>query len=220
MNQVLAGTIALATAALVQASQPPPGITRTAVVDNATAVIAHLRMDPGSRETIHTHPFSAVVIQLTPGEIDMTIDKERERQTHDPGFVWFIPKEAPHAAINTGPNPVEFVTVGIKANRPASDAAPPTPSPPGITRETIVDNADARVVHVVFAPGSREPLHTHPSDLVTVQLTPGRVDIIEGSARSDEERQPGFVKFLTRGIEHSYANVGAQAIELLSVTIK
>ena len=61
-------TVACA-AALTQAPQPPPGMTRDQILDNATALIAHLRMEPGSRETIHTHPFSAVVVQLTAGDI-------------------------------------------------------------------------------------------------------------------------------------------------------
>jgi quercetin dioxygenase-like cupin family protein len=213
--------IGLASAiASVYAQQPPPGITRDQILDNRTALIAHLRMEPGSRETIHTHPFAAVVIQLTPGEIDMTIGKVRSRQTRDPGFAWFIAREAPHAAINSGTAAVEFITIGIKPDRPPAPAAPPTQAPPGITREMLIDNDDARVVRVTFAPGGREPVHTHPNDLVTVQIAAGRVAIVEASTRSDEDRQPGFVKFLTRGVPHSYASTDTKAFELVSVAIK
>jgi quercetin dioxygenase-like cupin family protein len=211
---------AAAAAITVHAQQPPPGITRDQILDNGTALIAHLRMEPGSRETIHTHPFSAVVIQLTPGEIDMTVGKVRSRQARDPGFAWFIPKEAPHAAINSGAGAVEFVTIGIKPDRPAAAAAPATQSPPGISRETLIDNDETRVVRVTFAPGGREPVHTHPNDLVTVQITPGRVAIIEDAAKSDEDRKPGFVKFLTRGVSHSYASTDTKPFELVSVAIK
>jgi quercetin dioxygenase-like cupin family protein len=209
-----------AVTASLYGQQPPPGITREQVLDNRTALIAHLRMEPGSRETIHTHPFAAVVIQMTPGEIDMTVGKVRSRQTRDPGFAWFIPKEAPHAAINSGASAVEFITIGIKPDRPAATAAPPTQSPPGITRETLIDNDDTRVVRVTFAPGGREPTHTHPNDLVTVQITPGRVAILEGSSKSDEEREPGFVKFLARGVSHSYASSDTKPFELISVAVK
>jgi len=214
-------SIGLAAAISIHAQQqPPPGISRDQVLDNGTALIAHLRMEPGSRETIHTHPFSAVVIQLTPGEIDMTVGRVRSRQTRDPGFAWFIPKEAPHAAINSGAAAVEFVTIGIKPDRPAAAAAPATQSPPGITRETLIDNDETRVVRVTFAPGGREPAHTHPNDLVTVQITPGRVAIIEDAAKSDEDRKPGFVKFLTRGVSHAYASTDTKPVELISVAIK
>ena len=221
---MIARLVAVAAAAAtftLSAQQPPPGITRDQLLDNRTALIAHLRMEPGSRETIHTHPFSAVVIQLTPGEIDMTVGKVRSRQTRDPGFAWFIPKDAPHAAVNSGTSAVEFVTVGIKPDRPAAAAAPATQSPPGITRETLIDNDEARVVRVTFEPGGREPVHTHPNDLVTVQITPGRVAILEeDSAKSDEERKPGFVKFLTRGVSHSYASTDTNPFSLVSVAIK
>jgi len=210
----------IAATAAIHGQQPPPGISRDQILDNRTALIAHLRMEPGSRETIHTHPFAAVVIQLTPSEIDMTVGKVRSRQSRDPGFAWFIPKEAPHAAINSGMTAVEFVTVGIKPDRPSASASPPTQSPPGITRETLIDNDEARVVRVTFAPGGREPTHTHPNDLVTVQITPGRVAILEDSSKSDEERKPGFVKFLARGVSHSYASSDTKPFELISVAIK
>ena len=205
--------------ALSQPPQPPPGITRAEVFDNATALVARLRMEPGSREPVHTHPFSAVVVQLTPGEIDMTIGAEHARQAHEPGFVWFIPKEAPHAAVNTSARPVEFVTIAIKSDRPPAPAAP-TASPPGITRRPILDNNDARVVQVTFSPGSREPVHTHPYDLITVQITAGRLEIVESDGRSDEHRPPGFVKFIPRGVSHSYGDTDARPVEVLSVAIK
>ena len=66
----------------------------------------------------------------------------------------------------------------------------------------------------------REPTHTHPNDLVTIQITPGRMDIEENGARSSDERAAGFVRFIARGVEHSYANVDARPIEVLSVAIK
>jgi quercetin dioxygenase-like cupin family protein len=220
MRSLVVVALATAAAALSAQQQPPPGITRDQILDNRTALIAHLRMEPGSRETLHTHPFAAVVIQLTPGEIDMTIGKVRSRQARDPGFAWFVAKEAPHMAINSDTRAIEFITIGIKPDRPPVAAAPPTQSPPGITREPLIDNDDARVVRVRFAPGGREPVHTHPNDLVTVQITPGRVAIVEDSARSDEERPPGFVKFLTRGVSHSYASTDTKPFELLSVAIK
>ena len=76
------------------------------------------------------------------------------------------------------------------------------------------------MVRVTFEPGGRESVHTHPNDLVTVQITPGRVAILEDSAKSDEERKPGFVKFLTRGVSHSYASTDTNPFSLVGVAIK
>lgn len=203
-----------------QAPQPPPGISRTELIDNATVLVARLRMEPGARETVHTHPFSAVVIQLTPGDVDMTLGAERARAPRPAGFVWFVPREAPHAAVNAGTSAYDLITIAIKPTRPPAPAAPATVSPAGITRTMIVDNEETRVVRAQFAPASGEPVHTHPNDLVTVQLTPGRVEILEGSSRTSEERAPGFVRFLPRQVPHSYVSADTRAFELMSVAIK
>jgi len=179
-------------AAAAQGPQPPPGITRTQLADNATVLMARLRMEPGAREPIHTHPFAAVVIQLTRGSVDMTLGDEHTRAEREPGFVWFIPKEVPHAAVNTGSTAYDLITIAIKPTRSEAAAAPATAAPAGITRTTLLDNDDARVVRAQFAPGSGEPVHTHPNDLVTVQLTMGRVEMLVGSERTSRIVRPGL----------------------------
>lgn len=204
----------------VRAQQPPPGITRTVLVDNATVLVAQLRFEAGKGETSHTHPFSAVVLQITPGDVDMTLAADRSRARRAPGTAWFIPANAPHAAVNTGTAPFDQIAITIKPTRAPALAAPATDAPPGITRTMLVDNADTRVVRVRFAPGGREPVHTHPNDLLTVQLTPGRVEILLGSEKTSSEREPGFVQFLTRDVPHAYASVDTKPFELLSVAIK
>ena len=200
--------------------QPPPGITRTVLLDNDTVLVARLRYDAGKGETSHTHPFSAVVIQLTPGEVDMTLAADRSRAQREAGTVWFIPANAPHAAVNVGAAPFDQIAITIKPTRAAAPAAPATASPAGITRTTLIDNADTRVVRVQFAPGGREPVHTHPNDLLTVQLTAGRVEILIASDKTASERAPGFVQFLPRGVAHSYASSDSKPFELVSVAIK
>src|SRR5262245_46475704 len=206
--------------AAVEPQAPPAGITRTVVVDNSTALVARLRYEAGKGETNHTHPFSAVVIQLTAGEVDMTIAGEHSRTRREAGSVWFIPANTPHMAVNTGSAPWDHIAITIKPTRAAAPAAPPTEAPAGITRTTLVDNSDARVVRVLFAPGSREPVHTHPNDLLTVQLTPGAMDIAIGSNMTTGERTAGFVQFLPRGVEHAYVSRDTKPFELMSVAIK
>jgi len=199
---------------------PPPGITRTVLMDNATVLVARLGYEAGKGETSHTHPFSAVVVQLTAGEVDMTLGADRSRARREAGTVWFVPASVPHAAINTGTAPWEQIAITIKPTRAAAPAAPPTDAPPGITRTTLIDNADTRVVRVQFGPGSREPVHTHPNDLLTVQVTAGRVEILIGSDKTSGAREPGFVQFLPREMPHAYLSADTKVFELLSVAIK
>src|SRR5262249_23240624 len=192
---------------------------RTSVLDNATVAVTRVHFDPGSREDTHTHPFPLLIVQLTNGEATI-VDREMLRVGHRPGEVWFIPAGTPHAASNRSNAPIDMLAVAIKTDRPPAPAAPPTDAPEGIVRATLVDNADVRVVRVRFSPGAREPLHTHPNDLLTIQITRGGVEILKGAQRSTAERDPGFVQFLPRNVPHSFASADKGAFELLSISIK
>lgn len=209
--------IPLLFAALVQM---PAGISRTQLIDNGTVMCARLIYSAGAAETSHTHPFAAVVIQLTPGDVDMTIGSEHTRAHRDAGFAWYIPREVPHALVNVGQDKIEQITIAIKPDRPAAAPGPATTAPPGISRTTLLDNSDTRVVRVEFSPTGREPTHEHPNDLVTVQLTSGRLEIAVGSEKKIEQLAPGEVLFLPRNVPHSYASADQSAFTLMSVTIK
>jgi len=212
---------ALALGALAAgASQVPQGMSRTVLVENASVLVTRLSYEPGTAETSHTHPFSAVVMQLTAGEVDMTIGSEQSRSRREPGMVWFVPANVAHKAVNTGATAFEQIAVGIKPTRPPAADAPPTEAPAGITRTLLLDNAESRVVRVRFTPAAREPVHTHPNDLVTIQISAGEVEILQGTARTSAARAPGFVNFVPRGVPHAYASIDSKPFELMSVAIK
>lgn len=202
------------------APQVPIGITRTQVLDNSSVLVARLKLDPGARETPHTHPFSAVVIQITPGDVEMTLAGQRTSGHRDVGHVEFIPREVTHAAANVGPAPFEVVTIAIKPDRKPPPSVPVSQSPPGITRTPLIDNDEARATRVTFSPGAREPEHTHPYDLVLVALSGGRVDLLLGTTHEIDDRRPGFVWFLPRDMTHAAISAAASPIEFVSVGIK
>jgi quercetin dioxygenase-like cupin family protein len=206
-------------AALAAASFVAQAPDRTTILDNATVAVTRVHLAPGSREEIHTHSFPLLIVQLTNGEATVT-DREMLRVGHRAGEVWFIAAGTPHAASNRSQGAIEMLAVAIKTDRPAAPAAPPTDAPEGILRATLVDNADVRVVRVRFSPGAREPLHAHPNDLLTIQVTRGRVEILNGAQRSIADREPGFVQFLARHVQHAFASADAEPFELLSVSIK
>jgi quercetin dioxygenase-like cupin family protein len=225
MRIVVLGVAVLIVAEYAQSStafqqSPPPGMTRSVALDNATVLVARLAFEAGKGETSHTHPFSAVVVQLTPGDVDMTLGSERSRAPRDAGTVWFIPANVPHAAVNAGTSSFEQFGITIKPTRPPAPAAPPAAAPPGITRTTLVDNADTRVVRVRFATDAREPVHTHPNDLLTIQLTPGRVEMLIGTDKATADRPAGFVQFVPRDVPHAYVSADTKPFELISVAIK
>lgn len=207
--------------ALVQGRLEPTALEpeRTTVLDNSTIAVTRLHFAATAAETIHTHPFPIVIVQLTNGTITV-LDREMQRVGSRPGEVWFIPAETRHAAANKSASGVDLLAIALKQERPPAPAAPATAAPPGISRATLVDNADVRVVRVRFATDGREPIHSHPNDLITVQITPGKIEMINGSSRMTRECEPGFVQFLPRNVPHAYASADDKAFELLSVSIK
>jgi hypothetical protein len=68
------------------ASQVPQGMVRTVLIDNGTVLVTRLGYEAGKGETSHTHPFSAVVMQLTPGDVDMTIGSDHSRSVDTKPF--------------------------------------------------------------------------------------------------------------------------------------
>lgn len=198
----------------------PPGITRTLLLDNASVMVARLRMAPGARETVHTHPFSAVVVQLNPGDVEMRIGNKRETARRDSGHVDFLAAEMPHAAANAGKEPFDVVTVALKPERKPGGTQAPTEPRPGIVRKQVLDNPQARAMRVIFSPGAREPVHMHPYDLVVVQLTPGRMEVLLGPATSVNDYPAGEVIFLPRDVPHAVSSRHDAPFEFLSVTVK
>jgi quercetin dioxygenase-like cupin family protein len=192
---------------------------RASVLDNGTVGVTRLRFARTAREAVHTHPFPVLIVLVTPGQVSVA-DREMLRVGSRAGEVWFIPANTPHAAANQSTGHVEMLMVAIKTDRPPAPAAPPTQAPEGITRSTLLDNADVRVVRVRFAPDSREPLHAHPNDLLTIQISAGNVDIVNGAEHATRVREPGVVQFLPRNIQHAYASADTKPFELLSVSIK
>lgn len=206
--------------AVQQAAQLPPGITRTEIVNNASVLVARLRMAPDAREDVHTHPFSAIVVQIGAGDVDMRLGDARATSRREHGFVEYIPRETPHAAGNVGREAFDVVTIALKPDRRPGGEAPAAPVPTGITRTPVTDNADARVTRVRFAPSAREAVHSHPFDLVVVPLMKGRMEVRLGADVTTKEYGAGEAVFLPRDVPHAVSNVGASPVELLSVGVK
>jgi quercetin dioxygenase-like cupin family protein len=205
------------------AGQQQPAATdpvRTPIMQNETLAVTHLRFGPGTREPVHTHPFPIVLVQINAGEIAVQ-EQNQTRRGNRPGEVWYVPAERPHSVTSQGgATAIDMLAIALLPNRPPAPAAPPTDAPAGVTRVTLVDNADMRVVRVRFTPGSREPMHAHPNDLLTVQVTRGNVEIVNGPDRSTQEREPGFVQFLPRNVQHAYTNADTKPFELISIAVK
>lgn len=218
---IAAAAIAVLGAASPSGQANPSDPIRTPILQNETLAVTHLRFGPGTREADHTHPFPIVLVQITAGSIAV-LEQSTIRRGGRAGEVWYIPSGRGHA-VTSQPGatvPVDMLAVALLPGRPAAPAAPATDAPPGITRLTLVDNNDMRVVRARFAPGSREPVHTHPNDLLTIQVTRGNLEIAMGPDKTTQVREPGFVQFLPRNVPHAYASADTKVFEVVSIAVK
>jgi quercetin dioxygenase-like cupin family protein len=195
-------TVALAVIAASASAAAGAGSRPRRVLENETVIVQRVRIDPNGTAAF---PFRALPTLLV---------NVRDRTAT------FVPAGEDKRVANDKATGAEVIAIGVKLSRRPAAAAPPTAAPTGITRENLIDNDQVRVVRVLFATDGREPVHTHPNDLLTVQLTPGRVEIGMGAKKRTVACEPGFVQFLPRDVAHAYASADTKPFELLSVAIK
>ena len=84
----------------------------------------------------------------------------------------------------------------------------------------MFDNDAMRVVRVRLAPGAREPVHRHPNDLLTIQISPETVEILNGANKSTSRGDPGLCSFSGATWPRRPPAPDAQPFEILSIVIK
>jgi len=107
--------------------------------------------------------------------------------------------------------------VAVKPTRTPAAAVRATEPPPGITRTTVLENDEVRVVRVRFAPGAREPDHSHPYDLLTVQIDRATVGILNGTDMWVDEGSPDSCSSCRAGSCMRNGSVDAKPFEILSI---
>ena len=105
---VLIGAIALGLHGHAQAPRRPPLVT------NDRVSVSRLTFAAGQREQMHSNPTDVIVVQVTPGEIEFGIGDEKTTAHADPGKVWYVPTQPPHAYSNVGTTPVDIIVISLK----------------------------------------------------------------------------------------------------------
>ena len=212
------GAIAIAAAVVVVQTS---SVGHTVVLDNASVLVERFHLEAGATERIVADNGTALVVQLTPGDVDLSIGDKRASGPREAGAIAFVPARATQSARNIAQRgATDIVVIRFKPGRAHPASMPSVEAPPGIERTPLLDNADTRVVRVAFSTTGREPVHTHPYDLITLQISAGRVEILDGDAKTSESREPGFTKFVPRDRQHAYASADDKPFEILSVAIK
>jgi quercetin dioxygenase-like cupin family protein len=193
---------------------------RRPVFTNESVDVTRLLLLPGSSEAPHSHGYSIMFVHLTSGDTEALTGTSTTKGARAAGSVEFVSKDVLHAIANVGREPFELLTIAFNPDRLRGGTAAPAPPPAGITRTPLLDNTDATVTRLEFAPSARETVHMHPYDLVVVPLTAARVDVEIGSTRETRALTPGDAFFIERFEPHAVANLGSEAMIVLGVAIK
>lgn len=212
----------LLSVAAVAAQTPtaPAGITVTPVLDNATATAVRLKLAPGAKEQPHTHPYPLLIVLLKTGEMEMHNGEVHTRRVRKSGDVEYVAAGVSHNASNVDAMPLEALAVSIKMERALGGTAPRSQGLPGVTRTPVLDKPEIVVTRLEFEAAVREPVHTHPYDLLLVPTAPGRLDVQVGDKKNVRGYAVGEAFFVPRNVPHALANVGTSSLRLLSIRFK
>lgn len=97
-----------------QAPGMPEGMTSTPVLNNERVVVAKLTFAPGARERVHAHALDIVVLQLTPGQVELSVMDDKKTSRQEAGAATFIPRGVLHSAANVGTEPFELLVVALR----------------------------------------------------------------------------------------------------------
>ena len=85
-----------------------------ALLDNNRVTVSRVTWDPGKSEPMHKLPADVIVIQATPGDLDLTIGDVKTTGHQEVGKTWYMPKELDHAVKNTGTQSFDWILVRLK----------------------------------------------------------------------------------------------------------
>ena len=218
--RLAAGLVVLLGGVIAAQAPAASGITSVPVLDNATLSASKITLAPGAREQIHTHPWPMLIVVLSRGELEMHNGSAHKKGPRVAGDLEFVPANVPHAGANVGATPLEGLMLALKPERPYGGATPPPQPLPGLTRTLLLDNAELTVTRLEFEEGVREPVHTHPYDLLVVPTMPARLDVQLGMSKEVRGYAAGEPIFIPRWVPHAAANVGASPFRVLGIAIK
>jgi mannose-6-phosphate isomerase-like protein (cupin superfamily) len=91
-----------------------PAFASKVLVDNDKVRIQRLTVPTGFRETMQVVQNDQIAIQVTPGDLEVTIGGQKTAGRIEPGAAFYVPKNAPHQFLNMGKAPYDVVVVMLK----------------------------------------------------------------------------------------------------------
>jgi quercetin dioxygenase-like cupin family protein len=198
------------------AAQPSP------VVDNPQVRVTITSTPPGGVTPMPGDSTNRILIYLDAGTEQVTYkDGRREKRSFQAGEARWSPAGLERSTENTGGRPFRIVQADLKT--PGGPirfgALDPVRVAPKSYR-VVLDNPQARVLHVRIGAKQKVPLHEHALNRIVVYLTDAHMQVTEeGGKMIDTVMKAGEVRFSGTG-KHSEENIGAGAVEVVVVEVK
>jgi len=110
----IAGVLIVPYIVMARAQAPAgPAFASKVLVDNDRVRIQRLSVPAGFRETLQVVPNDQIAIQVTPGNLEVTISGQKTTGRIEPGTTFYVPKNAPHQFLNMGQS-YDVVVVMLK----------------------------------------------------------------------------------------------------------
>lgn len=100
--------------ARAQAPAAGPSFASKMLVNNERLQVQRLTVPAGFRETLQVVPNDQIAIQVTPGDLEVTISGQKTAGRIEPGTTFYVPRNAPHQFLNVGKTPYDVVVVMLK----------------------------------------------------------------------------------------------------------
>ena len=114
-SMLLAAIAALVLPVYVAGQAPAkPRISMVKVLENDRLMVGRLTFPPGAREDVHITPQDLVVMQATPGQVEVTLGQDTTTSRVESGKTWWVSKVTPHAYSNVGKEPFDLIVVFLK----------------------------------------------------------------------------------------------------------
>jgi quercetin dioxygenase-like cupin family protein len=207
------------------------GLQGEVLLDNARVFVQQFIVQPG-QSTGRPHPADQLLVFIKGGVLRSQATG-RSTLWRDGRIVWRNATDPDdEGSLNTGPTPIEMVSVTLKPVAPSA-AASPGGKPkyqyldyPNIPGEDLLDNDQVIVQRFTFEPGQWEGVHAHCPDMLYIHIKGGQW--AAGTYQEPERPYPdpspdggvGWMPTIDISEGHESRNIGKHPIDLIWVTLK
>jgi quercetin dioxygenase-like cupin family protein len=192
------------------------------VIENEHVRVLKVTEQPHRKTRPHEHTVNRVMIYLNAGKQEFVEGGKTSYLEFKAGEALWSPARGTHTAESVGTAPFTVVEIELKkegggANRDNGPLDPLKLDPKHYKVE--FENAQVRVVRVIFPPGEGAPLHEHRLNRVAIFLHDTELEVTTDGKPDVMRRKAGEVTWGAYA-KHSEKNLARTPFEVIAVELK